>query len=42
MDGNNIWRRLRGVVGNAVVWGGVWAASAVGGVCRAPGYRRNP
>ena len=29
MDRTNIWRRLRGAIGNAVVWGGAWAASAM-------------
>ena len=39
MDGDSIWRRLRGAVGNAVVWGGAWAASAlvVFGVLRVMG-----
>ena len=39
MDRNNIWRHLRGAIGNAVVWGGAWAASAmvVFGVLRVTG-----
>jgi hypothetical protein len=29
MERESIWRRLRGAVGNAVVWGAAWAGSAV-------------
>ena len=29
MDTENFFRRLRGVIGNAVVWGAGWAASAL-------------
>lgn len=39
MNSSGIWRRLRGAIGNAVVWGGAWAASAlvVFGVLRITG-----
>lgn len=30
MDIHNLFRRLRGAFGNAVVWGAAWAASALG------------
>ena len=39
MNREGIWRRVRGAIGNAVVWGGAWAASAmvVFGVLRVTG-----